>query len=250
MLKQHRELNMFVHRTIETNEEAEIRPSKTYQLFVAAARSHRELSFIEKDVKNYITRKIRNISEQDDAKEFGNSLRQFVKQYDNCLASREETERVFDAADFHIVILCATKSAIEAQFLHVYTHEKFMEVQAQFRGGILCRHSLSVLSFERIDNAALKYIMERWSKNIKRRHRHIKSSQYEPLLEPRSKRFDELVFRSYNICEFASEFEALTGILHRAFDKVMVEMQEYQERSKEKSLLSHKEATLSEVNDL
>ncbi|QHO13000.1 Protein FAR-RED ELONGATED HYPOCOTYL [Arachis hypogaea] len=204
------------------------------------------------------------------------SLRQFVKQYDNCLASREQVEREFDAVDFHTVIPCTTKSAIEAQFQCVYTHEKFREVQAQFRGkvncitrsmhstlsfttyevieqvfnstfnkfivtydavsrdvkchcllfefrGILCRHSLSVLSFERVDNVTPKYILERWSKNIKRRHTHIKSSQDEPVLEPRSKRFDELV---------------------------MAEMEEYQERRKGKSLLTHEEATLSNVNDL
>ncbi|RYQ95397.1 hypothetical protein Ahy_B08g090679 [Arachis hypogaea] len=70
MLKQHRELNMFVHCTIENNEKAGIRPSKIYQSFVAAAGSHRELSFIEKDVRNYITREVWNVSEQDDAKEF------------------------------------------------------------------------------------------------------------------------------------------------------------------------------------
>ncbi|KAL4344162.1 hypothetical protein AHAS_Ahas11G0150800 [Arachis hypogaea] len=115
--------------------------------------------------------------------------------------------------------------------------------------GILCRHSLCVLSFERVDNVALKYILERWSKNIKRRHTHIKSSQDEPVLEPRSKTFDELVFRSHNISEFASESEELTGILHRA-DKVMAEMEEYQERRKGKILLTHEEATLSNVNDL
>ncbi|QHO07824.1 Protein FAR-RED IMPAIRED RESPONSE [Arachis hypogaea] len=231
------------------------------------------------------------------------SLRQFVKQYDNCLASREQTEREFDVADFYTVIPCATKSAIEAQFQHVYIHEKCRKVQAQFRGkvncitrsmhstlsfttyevieqvsnftfnkffvtydavsqevkcqcllfeskGILCRHSLSVLSFERVDKVAPKYILERWSKNIKRRYIHIKSSQDEPLLEPRSKRFDELVFRSHNICEFAFESEELTRILHRVFDKVMADMQEYQDRSKGKSLLSHEEATLSDVNDL
>nr|XP_029150738.1 protein FAR-RED ELONGATED HYPOCOTYL 3-like [Arachis hypogaea] len=231
------------------------------------------------------------------------SLRQFVKQYDNYLASREQTEREFDAADFHSMIPCATKSAIEAQFQHVYTHDKFREVQAQSRGkvncitrslhstlgfttyevveqvanstfnnfvvtydavsrevkcqcllfesrGILCHHFLSVLSFERVDNIAPKYILECWRKNIKRTHTHIKSSQDEPLLDPRSKRFDELVFWSHNICEFASESEELTGVLHRAFDKVMAEMQEYQERSKEKSLLSHEEAMLSDVNDL
>ncbi|RYR21562.1 hypothetical protein Ahy_B03g066877 [Arachis hypogaea] len=63
MLKQHRELSMSIHRTIENNEEASIRPSKTYQSFVAAAGGHRELNFIEKDVRNYITREVRNVSE-------------------------------------------------------------------------------------------------------------------------------------------------------------------------------------------
>ncbi|RYQ96345.1 hypothetical protein Ahy_B08g092073 [Arachis hypogaea] len=231
------------------------------------------------------------------------SLRQFLKQYDNCLTSREQAEREFDAVDFHTVIPCVTKSAIEAQFPHVYTHEKFRKVQAQFRGkvncitrsmhstlgfttyevieqvfnstfnkfvvtydavsrdvkchcllfesrGILCRHSLSVLSFERVDNVAPKYILECWSKNIKRRHTRIKNSQDEPLLEPRSKRFEELVFQSHNIYEFASESEELIGILHQAFDKVMAEIEEYQEKSKGKSLLTHEEATLSNVNDL
>ncbi|RYR50974.1 hypothetical protein Ahy_A06g026036 [Arachis hypogaea] len=73
-LKQHRELSMFVHRTIETNEEARIRPSKTYQSFVATVGSHQELNFIEKDVRNYISRKVQNVSGQDDAKEFGKYL--------------------------------------------------------------------------------------------------------------------------------------------------------------------------------
>ncbi|RYR38174.1 hypothetical protein Ahy_A09g043143 [Arachis hypogaea] len=45
--------------------------------------------------------------------------------------------------------------------------------------GIFCYHSLSALSFER---------------NVKKRHTHIKSSHDEPLLEPRSKRFDDLEF--------------------------------------------------------
>ncbi|RYR39401.1 hypothetical protein Ahy_A09g044921 [Arachis hypogaea] len=60
---------------------------------------------------------------------------------------------------------------------------------------------------------------------VKRRHTHIKSSHDEPLLESRSKRFNELVFRSQNICEFASESEELTSILHRAYDNVMVKME-------------------------
>ncbi|RYQ98482.1 hypothetical protein Ahy_B07g086197 [Arachis hypogaea] len=74
ILKQHRELSMSVCCTIENNEEAGIRPSKTYQSFVAAAGGHRELNFIVKDVRNYITREVRNVLELDDAKEFGKYL--------------------------------------------------------------------------------------------------------------------------------------------------------------------------------
>ncbi|RYQ84692.1 hypothetical protein Ahy_B10g104151 [Arachis hypogaea] len=47
-------------------------------------------------------------------------------------------ERESDAADFHTIILCATKSSIEAQFQHVYIHEKFRKVQAQFKGKVNC----------------------------------------------------------------------------------------------------------------
>ncbi|RYR13569.1 hypothetical protein Ahy_B04g070493 isoform C [Arachis hypogaea] len=65
---------MSIRRTIENNEEAGIRPSKTYQSFVAAAGGHRELNFIEKDVRNYITREVQNVSKQEDAKKFGKYL--------------------------------------------------------------------------------------------------------------------------------------------------------------------------------
>ncbi|RYR25318.1 hypothetical protein Ahy_B02g059015 [Arachis hypogaea] len=55
MLKQHRELSMSVRRTIENNEETGIRPSKTFQSFVAAAGGHRELNFIEKTKDSFDT---------------------------------------------------------------------------------------------------------------------------------------------------------------------------------------------------
>ncbi|RYQ88365.1 hypothetical protein Ahy_B09g095591 isoform C [Arachis hypogaea] len=225
---------------------------------------------------------------------WNSSLIQFIKQYDNYLGSREQAERESDAADFHTVIPCATKSSIEAQFQDAYTHAKFREVQAQLRGkancitrlknsslgysvyevgeqvsssifnkfvvtynsvaaevkcqcllfesrGILCRHALSVLSFEQVSQVSPRYILERWSKKVKRRHTHIKSSHDEPLMEPRSKRFDQLVFRSQNICEFASESEELTAILHRAYDNVMAEMESLKAKRKGTSSLSHED---------
>ncbi|RYR19409.1 hypothetical protein Ahy_B03g064178 [Arachis hypogaea] len=336
MLKQHRKLSMSIRRTIENNEEADIRPSKTYQSFVAAAGGHRDrgVTYIFSGVfivcvwvyytdlyedrhiwvpiylDHHFWAGMRSTQRSESMHSFFNkfitrnsSLIQFVKQYDNCLGSREQAERESDAADFHTVIPCATKSSIEAQFQDVYTHQKFRKVQAQFRGkancitrltnsalgysvyevgeqvsssifnkfvvtydsvvaevkcqcllfesrGILSRHALSVLSFERVSQVSPRYILERWSKKVKRRHTHIKSSHDEPLLEPRSKRFDQLVFRSQNICEFVSELEELTAILHRAYDNVMAEMESLKAKRKGTFSLSHEDANLESVNEL
>ncbi|MED6177487.1 hypothetical protein PIB30_098557 [Stylosanthes scabra] len=71
MLPQHRELSMQVRCTIENNDQSGIRPNQTYQSLVNAAGGHNELGFIEKDVRNYITREIRNVSEEEDANELG-----------------------------------------------------------------------------------------------------------------------------------------------------------------------------------
>ncbi|RYR68479.1 hypothetical protein Ahy_A03g014971 [Arachis hypogaea] len=395
MLKQHRELSMSIRRTIENNEEAGIRPRKTYQSFVAAAGGHRELKFIEKDVRNYITREVRNVSEQEDAKEFGkylsraafeyfgdvisfdttyntnrynlvcgsfvgvnhhgqstflgcslmkneeiesfkwlfqcwlrciggntpkgfltdqcasmkraleaylyedhhiwvpiyldhhfwagmrstqrsesmhsffnkfitqnSSLIQFVKQYDNCLGSREQAEKESDAADFHTVIPCATKSSIEAQFQDAYTHAKYREVQAQFRGKANCITKLKNFALgysvyevgEQVSSSIFNKFVVTYdsvaAEKVKRRHTHIKSSHDEPLMEPRSKRFDQLVFRSQNICEFASESKELTAILHHAYDNVMAEMESLKAKRKGTSSLSHEDANLESVNEL
>ncbi|RYR35214.1 hypothetical protein Ahy_A10g050353 [Arachis hypogaea] len=51
-----RELRMYVHCMIENNHKAGIIPSKTYQSLIVVAGGHYELSFIENDNRNYITR--------------------------------------------------------------------------------------------------------------------------------------------------------------------------------------------------
>ncbi|RYR38660.1 hypothetical protein Ahy_A09g043791 [Arachis hypogaea] len=88
------------------------------------------------------------------------------------------------------------------------------------------------------------------AEKVKRRHTHIKNSHDEPLMEPRSKRFDQLVFRSQNICEFASELEELSAILHRAYDNIMAEMESLKAKRNGTSSLSHEDANLESVNEL
>ncbi|MED6146282.1 hypothetical protein PIB30_032999 [Stylosanthes scabra] len=61
-----------VRRTIEINDQAGIPPSKSYQSLVMATGEYEKLNFIEKDMWNFITREVRNVSEEDDARELGN----------------------------------------------------------------------------------------------------------------------------------------------------------------------------------
>ncbi|MED6223183.1 hypothetical protein PIB30_071489 [Stylosanthes scabra] len=66
--KSNRGLSLDVRRTIENNNLSGIRPRQTFQSFVTAASGQNEVSFIEKDVRNYITREVRNVTEEEDAK--------------------------------------------------------------------------------------------------------------------------------------------------------------------------------------
>ncbi|RYR02624.1 hypothetical protein Ahy_B06g081425 [Arachis hypogaea] len=162
MLKQHREPSIFVHRTIENNKKAEIRPSKPYQSFVAAVGGHHVFErnwndflmkygvggnkwllelfedrhlWIPVYLDHHFWSGMRSTQRSKRIHAFFNkfitrnsSLIQFVKQYDNFLGSREQREKEFDAADFHTIIPYATKSSIEAQFQHLYTNKKFRKV--------------------------------------------------------------------------------------------------------------------------
>ncbi|RYR12224.1 hypothetical protein Ahy_B04g069753 [Arachis hypogaea] len=64
----------------------------------------------------------------------------------------------------------------------VVTYDAILcEVKGQFllfeSRGILCRHSLNALSFEQVDKVASKYILQRWSKNVKRRYTYQEQSR-------------------------------------------------------------------------
>ncbi|RYR48264.1 hypothetical protein Ahy_A07g034277 [Arachis hypogaea] len=213
-----RQLSIFVQRIIKNNEKAEIRPRKTYQLFVAAIWGHHELTFIEKDVRNYIMREVRNYGVRDNKR------------------LSKSRERESDTADVHTIIPCAIKFSIKAQ----------ISMCILTRSSGKSKHNLEKI-FERVNKVLPRYILEQWNNNVKRRHTHIKRSHNEPLLESRSRRFDNLVCRSQNICEFASQSEELTEILHLAYDNAMVEMQEYKAK-KRKMSLSHDDASLEDIN--
>ncbi|RYR20292.1 hypothetical protein Ahy_B03g065407 [Arachis hypogaea] len=111
----------------------------------------------------------------------------------------------------------------------MFTHERFRKVQTQFKKNVNC--------IIRSTESALGFTVYEVVEQVSTQHSI-------------SLRFDDLVFRSYNIYKFALEFEEFTVILHRAYDNVIDEMQEYKAKSKEKYLLSHENIFLDDTNDL
>ncbi|XP_025625466.1 protein FAR-RED IMPAIRED RESPONSE 1-like [Arachis hypogaea] len=93
--------------------------------------------------------------------------------------------------------------------------------------GILCRHSLVVLGHERVREIPRRYILDRWSKLVKRRHSDIKSSHDPSLLNPKTERFDDLCSHSNSVAQFASQTKETIDILHRYLDMAMAECQKH-----------------------
>ncbi|RYR19571.1 hypothetical protein Ahy_B03g064392 [Arachis hypogaea] len=93
--------------------------------------------------------------------------------------------------------------------------------------GILCRHSLVVLGPECVREIPRRYILDRWSKLVKRRHSDIKSSHDPSLLNIKTERFDDLCSHSNSVAQFASQTKETSDILHRYLDMAMAECQKH-----------------------
>ena len=73
--------------------------------------------------------------------------------------------------------------------------------------GILCRHSLHVLSSRGVLEVPSKYILSRWRKDLKREHTDIKVNYDGSNKTPKMLRFDEIMSLANDIVELGSETE-------------------------------------------
>jgi zinc finger SWIM domain-containing protein 3 len=102
----------------------------------------------------------------------------------------------------------------------VYLNEKEFEVKCLYRRfefrGILCRHVLYVLTRKKIKVVSSQYILDRWRKNMKRKHNFIQCTYGGIEDTPDTKRFDKLCnatptgtygrFAAYEILRRVAEF--------------------------------------------
>ncbi|XP_058753515.1 protein FAR1-RELATED SEQUENCE 5-like [Vicia villosa] len=68
LFKATKKMNLHVRRTIQINDDAEVRINKTFQSLVNDAEGHGNIPFCEKDVRNYIDKEHRVIGKEGDGK--------------------------------------------------------------------------------------------------------------------------------------------------------------------------------------
>ncbi|KAL4292677.1 hypothetical protein AHAS_Ahas18G0052000 [Arachis hypogaea] len=205
------------------------------------------------------------------------SLIQFVHQYDNCLADKEQQELECDAADNRGLIPCVSNSPIEKQFQYEYTNNIFRNVQAEFIKKCDCNLSpravkdnqyfyevtqqkiIKGMSFYseyevvfcpishqvrcnyfRVDKVNSSYILSRWSKNVYRKHTHIRSSHDSRRSDESMNIFRGLCVDFYNVAQDFVHDKEEADILRSAFASAKVALTEHRAKHSESGRPSFK----------
>jgi hypothetical protein len=91
---------------------------------------------------------------------------------------------------------------------HVYFNEEEFEVKCSCRRfefrGIFCSHVLSVLTDKKIKKVPSQYILDRWAKNVKRKHNFIRCTYGGMEDTPVAKRFDLLCNSFHPVAEIGA----------------------------------------------
>ncbi|XP_028085062.1 protein FAR-RED IMPAIRED RESPONSE 1-like [Camellia sinensis] len=73
--------------------------------------------------------------------------------------------------------------------------------------GILCRHQIVVFIHRKVDQIPDKYILKRWSKNVKMSHTKVRISYDNWALKPEARRFDKMCNVFYEVVDLAAVSE-------------------------------------------
>lgn len=136
----------------------------------------------------------------------------------NCSVSLRDVEGSICTYDVleDIIVEGQPKEAIFEVVFHRDNHDFSCKcLLFEFRG-IMCRHSLIVFAQERVKQVPSKYILQRWTKNIKRRHSCTRSSYDLIQLKPQMQRYDNLCKDFNEIAELAAEFEGVSHFLQNS----------------------------------
>lgn len=110
------------------------------------------------------------------------TLKQFVEQYENALLDKVEKE---NRADLQLHIFVVWRHT-------TLKHNIWMLIRLSEFRGVLCRHIIVVLIEKKIFRILDKYILRRWTKDVKRSHSKVRISSEDWTAKSEAQRFDKM----------------------------------------------------------
>lgn len=83
---------------------------------------------------------------------------------------------------------------------NVKTNEARCNCQMFESHGLLCRHTIAVYDVHSVKQVSAQYILDRWRKDIKRKHTKVKVAYYDPSKTDEVKRFDNMMVKCDPLC--------------------------------------------------
>uniref|UniRef100_A0A2N9HSV9 Uncharacterized protein n=1 Tax=Fagus sylvatica TaxID=28930 RepID=A0A2N9HSV9_FAGSY len=136
--------------------------------------------------------------------ECSTTLKVFVEQFEKAMRNKVEKEILSDFECFKGKLECSSSSPMEKQFQEAYTHEIFKRIEDEACPGKLFEVRFS--SSECLVGCVCRmYILDRWRKNIKRKHTYVSTCtddvQHNPVLE----RYEKLHRLAVGVLEIGAE---------------------------------------------
>ncbi|KAL2474604.1 Protein FAR1-RELATED SEQUENCE 5 [Abeliophyllum distichum] len=185
-----RQLNEHVKRKLEVNDVAGIPLHKSYNSCVVEEGGYKNLTFVEKDCRNY-TDKVRKLRlGKGDAAAI---MAYFSKMQAQCPGFYFNVDL---DNDFRLKNIFWADNRFEKQIQQLYTISKFKEVQSELIGMMFC----DVLSSEeeftgtREDVKLLldRFILRRWRRDVQRAYTRVKINYFGWVSTPEQVRYDQL----------------------------------------------------------
>ncbi|KAI8562666.1 hypothetical protein RHMOL_Rhmol03G0052300 [Rhododendron molle] len=186
------------------------------------------------------------------------TLKEFVEQYDNALRNKVQKEEEEDARCFNKQAKNVSPYGFEDQFQDAYTLAKCKDFQTQVAGkiacsftsmkvatdgilkfgieedikvgekgflktGIVCKHIVMVWSRMKLNEVPEKYILQRWSKNVRRSYTRVKVSYANWERKPEWRRYDLMLVAFRKAADKAMDFEAKSKRVVAKLEEAKVE---------------------------
>uniref|UniRef100_A0A2N9H080 Protein FAR1-RELATED SEQUENCE n=1 Tax=Fagus sylvatica TaxID=28930 RepID=A0A2N9H080_FAGSY len=147
----------------------------------------------------------------------------------NAMRNKVKKEILSDFECFKGKLEYSSSSPMEKQFQEAYTHESFKRVRLEFAWET--RHALFVLSQERVTVLPDRYILDRWRKDIKRKHTYVSTctddvQHNNPVLE----RYEKLHRLAVGVLEIGAESVENFNVL----EKLLIDLKDNFSRSCDK----------------